>query len=64
MNETPRWKPPLRANVAATVEKLAPEQREWFEERAAIIEHDGQVPRGEAERQALAQAIRHFGLTS
>ena len=28
-------------------------QREWFEERAAIMEYDGGLTRAEAEREAL-----------
>lgn len=57
------YKPPVRASVQATVAHLDANQREWFEERAAIIEHDAKVPRGEAERQALAQTLAHFNLS-
>jgi hypothetical protein len=31
--------------------------REWFEERAAVIEHDGQAPRPEAEARAFECAV-------
>ena len=31
-----------------------------YEERAAIIEHDGELPRPEAERQAVADCIDHW----
>lgn len=36
------------------------DRREWLEERAAIIEHDGGVPRVDAERLAMAEAKRKF----
>ena len=32
---------------------MTPEQREYFEERAAIREFDGGIPRAEAERLAM-----------
>jgi hypothetical protein len=40
-------------NLAAQIEALPPDQREAFEERAAIMEHDAGMPRAEAERLAL-----------
>jgi hypothetical protein len=34
-----------------------PDQRFQFEERAAICEYDGNLPRDEAERMALAEVL-------
>jgi hypothetical protein len=46
--------------VAELAERLDASQREAFEERAAIIEHDGQLPRGHAECLALLDLLlRH-----
>lgn len=44
---------PLDPAVALAVARLDADAREHFEERAAIAEHDGGLPRIEAERQAL-----------
>ena len=38
---------------ASDVAKLSPEQREHYEERAAIMEYDGGLTRAEAERRAM-----------
>lgn len=38
--------------------RLAPDEREDLAERAAIIEHDGGLPREEAEQLALALVMR------
>jgi hypothetical protein len=35
---------------------------ECWQERAAIVEYDGGLPRDEAERQAQVHALAHFGL--
>ena len=43
------------ADVAAAVDAFDDDTREFFEERAAIIEFDGGSPRAEAERAALEQ---------
>ena len=48
------YAPPLNPTVAAAVEKLPEGAREAFEERAAIMEHDGGLPRADAEREALS----------
>jgi hypothetical protein len=53
---------PLDRDVADAVSKLDDNQAEWFQERAAVIEHDGGIDRRTAERQALAQTRTHFGL--
>ena len=44
--------------VAELAERLDASQREAFEERAAIIEHDGQLSRGHAECLALIDLLR------
>ncbi|SEQ49802.1 hypothetical protein SAMN04488038_10785 [Solimonas aquatica] len=44
----------LDPDVAAAVAALDADAREYFEERAAIIEFDGGVQRIDAERRALA----------
>ncbi len=41
---------------------LTQDQREFFDERAAIIEFDGGVPRAGAEQQAAAQTVAHFNI--
>ena len=40
------------------VEDLDADWRVWFEERAAIMEYDGGLPRERAEAMALAETIR------
>ncbi len=40
------------------VATLTPAERELYEERAAIREYDGGLPRAEAERAALADVLR------
>lgn len=44
--------------VAEMVERLDAGQREDYEERAAIIEFDGQIQRGHAECLALLDVLR------
>ncbi len=41
-----------------TVADLSPDEREEYEERAAIIEYEGKLPRAEAERAALVVVLR------
>lgn len=41
---------------------LTPDQREFFDERAGIIEFDGKTPRDDAEQQAAAQTAAHFNI--
>jgi hypothetical protein len=52
-----RWLPDIRAHkpdiVACLQSEFAKLQEEAFEERAAIMEFDGGLPREEAERAAL-----------
>ncbi|HMW21882.1 MAG TPA: hypothetical protein PKC59_00480 [Burkholderiaceae bacterium] len=50
----PRYVQPLDATVAWAVAQFDEGDREAFEERAAIFEYDGGLPRHEAERRALA----------
>ena len=40
------------------VEDLPGDWRVWFEERAAIMEYDGGLPRERAEAEALAETVR------
>ncbi len=49
---------PINALVAALVTKLDEGLREEFEERAAIMEFDGKVPRAHAECLALLDLLR------
>ena len=53
---------PLDPVVANAVALLDANQREAFEERAAIMEVEAGVPRIEAERLALADIHRRFCL--
>ena len=50
--------PPLDALVADMVSLLDDNQREEFEERAAIIEFEAKVPRAHAECLALLDVLR------
>lgn len=60
------WGPGIVARLVAgeTVDcagfllQLAPEEREDLAERAAIMEHDGELPRAEAEQLALALVMQ------
>ena len=47
----------LSVHAATPAEWTPQDWVDHFEERAAIIEHDGDLPRPEAERQALADTI-------
>lgn len=53
----PNYLQPLDAHVAREVARLDLAEREAFEERAAIMEYDGRLPRREAERRALAAVL-------
>lgn len=57
----PAYSPPLDADLARLVERLAPDHREWFEERCAIREFDGGMSRREAERAAWGDLHGCFG---
>lgn len=52
--------PPLDPLVADMVKLLDANQREEFEERAAIIEYDAKLPRGHAECLALLDVLRRY----
>ena len=61
IEEAPEYPPPaesseIKANAATT--NVLPMDREAFEERAAIMEFDGGLPRAEAKRKALALATQ------
>ena len=49
---------PIDANVADIVSQLDDDLREDFEERAGIIEYDGQLQRAHAECLALIDVLR------
>jgi hypothetical protein len=53
---------PKDAIVIEMVERLGADDREAFEERAAIIEYDGQLPRAHAECLALLEVLRRDAL--
>ena len=53
---------PKDAIVIEMVNRLGADAREAFEERAAIIEYDGQVPRAHAECLALLEVLRRDAL--
>ena len=53
----PQFPVPLDRDVAEAVAGLPPDQREAFEERAAILEYDAGFPRRMAERRALAEVL-------
>ena len=54
----PNYPTPTDAIVVAMVDRLGADDREAFEERAAIIEYDGQLPRAHAECLALLEVLR------
>jgi hypothetical protein len=53
---------PKDAIVIEMVDRLGADDREAFEERAAIIEYDGQLPRAHAECLALLEVLRRDAL--
>lgn len=53
----PQFPEPLDRDVAEALAGLTPDQREAFEERAAILEYDAGLPRRTAERRALAEVL-------
>lgn len=55
----PRYGQPLDSLVANAVDRLDADLREVFEERAGIIEYDGQLPRAHAECLALIDLLLH-----
>ncbi|KAB7623403.1 hypothetical protein [Alkalilimnicola sp. S0819] len=57
-----RFPVPIDPAVAQAVDLLGEDAREFFEERAALIEFDGGIPRIDAERYALEQTREEFGL--
>jgi hypothetical protein len=48
-----------RGSALAIVQDLSDALREAFEERAAIMEFEGGLPRAQAEEEALASILRH-----
>lgn len=50
--DTPKYPRALDPAVAQWADGLDEDAREFFEERAAIIEFDGRIPRRQAERAA------------
>ena len=46
--------------VGEIVDTLPVDLREDYEERAAIMEHDGELPRAEAECRALLSVLRRY----
>lgn len=50
---------PLDCKVAEAFVQLDEEAREFFEERASIMEYMGRVPREEAERRALLETQKY-----
>ena len=43
--------------------KLTKEQQEEYEERAAILEYDGRLPRAEAEKEAMRLVMAKINAT-
>ena len=52
--------PPVDALVATLVSRLDADQREMFEERAAIREHDGRQPRALAEALSVLETLSRW----
>ena len=63
VHEVPGVKRPViegSLGPSTSVEWTRHDWRDHYEERAAIIEHDGDLPRTEAERQALANTVNQW----
>ena len=58
---TPKYTPVQDEALAHQVELLNSAAREFFEERAGIIEFGGGFSRAEAERRAYAETIAYYG---
>lgn len=52
----------LDGHVRKIVARFDAHQREAFEERAAIVQYDGNVDRVQAERLAVLDVLAHYGL--
>lgn len=50
--------PPANPRLRAAVESMSPAEREWFEERAGILQFENDLPVMEAEAIALRQVKR------
>lgn len=49
---------PLNIPVSSWLEKLSDDERDTYEERAAIMEYDGGLPREQAEIEAIKRIIQ------
>lgn len=58
----PHYPEPLDAHVRQIVARFDANRRETFEERAAIVQHDGHVDRLQAERLACLDVLANDGL--
>lgn len=59
----PPWPRAIEPDVASAVDQLSAPHREFFEERAGILEFESGLPRAVAEREALAQTREYYGLS-
>lgn len=57
MSTLVKRKPIVNPAVAAQVARLSESHREWFEERAGMLEFGADMPQADAEAAALAQVI-------
>lgn len=57
---TQKYTPPRDPVLAQCVDRLDADAREFFEERAAIIEHDGKLDRDHAEKLAWIETERYL----
>lgn len=60
--ELTRFKPELLALVQVADEPDAENIAEFIQERAAVMEFDGGLPRAQAEQAAMVRAVVHFKL--
>lgn len=56
----PKYARPLDAKVARWVDGLDDDALEFFQERAGIREHDGGLPRAQAEAAAWAETVDYL----
>ncbi len=59
--DEPHYPPPQDPALASRLSGLDANKREFFEERAAIHEFDGGLPRLQAEWAAWKDLLTHFG---
>lgn len=55
-----KYTPPLDPELAKRVDALDDDGKEFFNERSAIVEHDGEIPRAQAEQFAWIETLLYL----